>query len=48
MLSIDRSGANEENVTYVYDLGNNAVGRLSSIAEQGGSQSYSYDAQGYN
>lgn len=35
-----------ENVTYVYDVGTNAIGRLSSMSDASGSSSFSYDDRG--
>jgi RHS repeat-associated protein len=36
----------DQTITYSYDLGINAVGRLSSLTDASGSTSWSYDAQG--
>jgi len=35
-----------ENITYTYDQGVNAIGRLSGISDQSGSVSFSHDARG--
>ncbi|XOV85710.1 MAG: LamG-like jellyroll fold domain-containing protein [bacterium] len=46
MLTATYPGSTSENVTYAYDVGADAKGRLTSITDESGSTTYSYDDRG--
>lgn len=46
LTQITYPGSTGENVTYTYDLGSFGKGRLTAVADESGSTSYSYDDRG--